>query len=51
MDVLAIYGQSIRDNPDVVAPERIGYALDALEGFWQGKTLAEVKKKILAGSM
>jgi integrase len=39
--VLAIYGQD--HAPGVAAPERIGYAIDALAGFWGDRTVSEIK--------
>jgi integrase len=39
--VLAIYGQD--HAPGVAAPERIGYAIDALTGFWGERPVSDIK--------
>lgn len=41
-DALELYGEL--HAPTVAAPERIGYAIDALLAFWGQKTVAEVTK-------
>lgn len=41
-DVLTAY--AIEHAPSTADPARVGYAIDALMGFWGEKTVAEVKK-------
>ena len=42
-DTLELYGEL--HAPTVAAPERIGYAIDALLGFWSQSTVADVTKE------
>lgn len=39
-DVLTAY--ATEHAPTTAAPQRVGYAIDALMGFWQGKTVSEI---------
>lgn len=39
-DVLTAYANE--HAPTTAAPQRIGYAIDALLGFWEGKTVSEI---------
>jgi hypothetical protein len=39
-DVLTYYAR--QRGPKTAAPARIGSAIDALTGFWQGRTIADV---------
>ena len=45
-DALSDY--AIERGPHVAAPRVIGCAIDALTGFWQGKTVAEVNPRTCA---
>lgn len=42
-DALELYGEL--HAPTVAAPERIGYAIDALLGFWSQSTVADISKE------
>lgn len=42
-DALELYGEL--HAPTVAAPERIGYAIDALLGYWSQSTVADISKE------
>jgi len=41
-DILAAY--ATERGADLIAPERMAYAIEALTGFWEGRTVADVSK-------